>query len=646
MSHRNRELKLAILFVFVLILGMVSYFVATQKSKETTPVQVSQTSETSDELLNLQGTEISHVKIVNRFGEIDIVKEALSEEETQKTVASATTLASESHETNLDTNLDTNLETNRETTGETLHPLAPQPKAQYRYRMITPDYKEQSETKLSALVEPLRQLVIEKEVGQVTNLKTYGLDPPTAKAHIETSSGEQYDLLLGGLVPGYEDHYYLLRQDTDRVVIVKSAAFSLLKDPIDLLDTTVIPIDPTQVQEIRLENRSSHFQFTAKATKASYKDSSGTEKTYTTWQMEDPVHWKGDDNMINRLVEEMAGLTAVRYEAYGPLWERRMKQLESLQAEETGLDQGAIDEDTEIETAAHEDADLSETVDPDAATDENADEDLDQTSDLEGEDAAEPSSDGVRNKSKNGIDWSLFGLDQPAYVFYISDGTQHYEIQVGRASGDGNMYVRRVGLDAVLLVDLNHFKIFGANETQWIDRFAALESIDNVKSLSLTLDGHTRSFDLQTPSQAEIEAAEAKGEIAPGERFVEVIDGRHVDINRKDEEGRSVFKRFYQSLIGIMVDGFDLDSEPAEDAICVIKYVHKDQSPDTELALVPRESGGYYIVLNGNYTGLYASASEVDEAKRLDDLGVRAALAQMDEALASASESSVETSAE
>lgn len=219
-----------------------------------------------------------------------------------------------------------------------------------------------------------------------------------------------------------------------------------------------------------------------------------------------------------------------------------------------------------------------------------------------------------------------FGLDKPQYEITLKTADAEKTLLIGQSVSDSQAYAMIKGSPYVFKFNRSLLTQTGQSALDFYSVFAALVNISTVDKLTVTLDGKTYVSDIFNPTQDETKAAKDKGQKAP--EITYTLNGQNA--NYENENGDNIFTKYYQSVIGVKIAGFDPDAKFAEkDPFCDILYQTRNGDPNVELKFYNRDDKTLYLVKNGVYTGLYVNRTSFNADKNLDSPGIAYALQLM-----------------
>ncbi len=193
-------------------------------------------------------------------------------------------------------------------------------------------------------------------------------------------------------------------------------------------------------------------------------------------------------------------------------------------------------------------------------------------------------------------DLAQYGLDNPSYVFEITDENQTYTITLGKSAGSGLFYGMSSRIpNAVFTTTTANFTLVDGSFTEWLNGFVYLADITKVTHVDLAFDDVKLDIEIDGKSEPNVFK----------------INGK--DANIVNSSDKSYFKSFYQSIIGGTLAGIDPDANPSlSKAIMTVDYTFREDAP-ASVAFVPRDPYSLYAFLNGEYTGGYVDIKVLDD---------------------------------
>ena len=225
-----------------------------------------------------------------------------------------------------------------------------------------------------------------------------------------------------------------------------------------------------------------------------------------------------------------------------------------------------------------------------------------------------------------------YGLDSPKYTILIelSEGS---EVSVGTGDGVGSVelligsekavrssvYAMMGGTNDVFVLSLANFGYLDKPIKEFVDAFAYIVNINQVDHIRADFDGQSIMIDIF----AEMGSTE-------DDQFF--IDGMDVT-DLTNEKDRSLFRLFYQALIGVTIYDLETDATPEGEAEITFLYELKEEPHTMLVEFVPKDERLYYVFRNDVYAGIIVEKRLFDKPEE----GLRPMYAQIKEAMEAAS---------
>ena len=216
---------------------------------------------------------------------------------------------------------------------------------------------------------------------------------------------------------------------------------------------------------------------------------------------------------------------------------------------------------------------------------------------------------------ENPADLAKYGLDKPAHEVTYGNGNTTKTVLLGdkAAAGEetsgsssaGNiLYAKFANTNVVFTVDVSKLTFLDVTLKDVISPFVHIPSINDVNKIELTIDGKTIVSELKT--------VEGKKE---EDKFK--VDGK--DANMKDSGDKSLFRSFYQALIGITFNKYQADLKPQGTPEITIKYYMKPDNKVVTVDFISKDNNYYYAVKDGVYTNRLVLKNKFNEAEGVRD---------------------------
>lgn len=205
-------------------------------------------------------------------------------------------------------------------------------------------------------------------------------------------------------------------------------------------------------------------------------------------------------------------------------------------------------------------------------------------------------------------DLAEYGLDAPAYTFRLKDKEgAEVTLQLGKGAGSGTVYALSSRIPAVFKMGTAALTAIDKPLVELVNRFVYLASIWEVAKI----DFQAGDFSFQ----CEIDDAQGGDD----ENAVFKVDGKDAKVRNSSDD--LLFRRFYQSIISVMVSDIEADATPEDRGDIRMEYTMKSGDKDV-LTFSEKDEYNYYVFRNGTYTGLVATADDFYSSARADDLGI------------------------
>ncbi len=198
------------------------------------------------------------------------------------------------------------------------------------YILTEPADIAQDQDRVSTLARALLNVTASRvAVEEAEDLAAYGLADPEAGIRYVLKEGDAIELLLGNPLAADESQIYVKTPDSDRVYSVTGLENKISFEATDFISLDLKPFELLEISELRIQRTSdpavlaAHVEtpeergVTPTPTPAPAPDGETAETmdplqaaAMQTWRIDKPVSWVGNSDDINKLVSELAGLTA------------------------------------------------------------------------------------------------------------------------------------------------------------------------------------------------------------------------------------------------------------------------------------------------------------------------------------------------
>src|SRR5665647_3276989 len=213
----------------------------------------------------------------------------------------------------------------------------------------------------------------------------------------------------------------------------------------------------------------------------------------------------------------------------------------------------------------------------------------------------------------NATDLDKYGLKNPAYALEVDTTSKgKNKILLGSVKqGSTELYAVFEGSKDVFTIDPSTLTFLDKPFKEIIEPFIYIAHIDTVTRIDVTMDGRTDTSTILTDKD--------NGEVkADNDKDKFTINGK--DATAKDANDDQPFRKYYQALIGITLDGIEIDAVPTGKPEITINYTLTKAPGTMKVEFIPKDKDYYYVVKNGKYSNIVVQKSQFDKP----DEGVRA----------------------
>jgi hypothetical protein len=202
---------------------------------------------------------------------------------------------------------------------------------------------------------------------------------------------------------------------------------------------------------------------------------------------------------------------------------------------------------------------------------------------------------------------SPYGLDRPWGELTVKTAQASLALSFGAADGPDKVYARLQGKPGVFAVARSGVEFLSSKPFDLIDRFAFIPNIEDVDRLEIAAGGKTHVLTLART----VKKAEKAGE-EDETLTAYTADGKSV------EEGS--FKKFYQSLIGLSVEG-EVSRPVAGAADVTTRYfLNKGEPRQVTVSYVAYDRDFFAVLVNGKGSFALSRLQVEKMLSRLDTL--------------------------
>ncbi len=177
-------------------------------------------------------------------------------------------------------------------------------------------------------------------------------------------------------------------------------------------------------------------------------------------------------------------------------------------------------------------------------------------------------------------DLAQYGLDKPQYTIRFVDASGKSSTMLLGYAKDDLIYFKNADRNPVYLVKLSNFDYKDVDAFTFIEKFAYIVNIDNVDKIVVEADGKKNTLEIKHNPEEDKEDT--------------------YKVNGKDAE-ESAFKKLYQDVIGLIVDGPLEGKENKNDGkiVATCTFYHNDGKPNLTVKYVSIDDRRCAVVKNG-----------------------------------------------
>jgi len=191
-------------------------------------------------------------------------------------------------------------------------------------------------------------------------------------------------------------------------------------------------------------------------------------------------------------------------------------------------------------------------------------------------------------------DLAKYGLEIPKYSLKIKSnkGGAPVELLFGKEKAvRSTAYAMLGGTNDVFVVSITNFGYLDKPMKEFVDVFAYIVNINTVTHIKAEFDGKTVLCDI---------TAELGGDT---DNDVFIVDGNDVS-KLENSKGKSLFRAFYQGLIGVTIYDLEIDAVPSGAPEITFLYELKEEPFNMLVEFIPKDERLYYVMRNGKYAGI------------------------------------------
>jgi len=214
----------------------------------------------------------------------------------------------------------------------------------------------------------------------------------------------------------------------------------------------------------------------------------------------------------------------------------------------------------------------------------------------------------------NAKDLAEYGLAKPRYTLtlHLTEDREPVELHIGREKNvRSSVFAMMGGTKDVFVLSIERFIYLDKPIKEFVDAFAYIVNINDVSHIQADFDGRSVMIDIDADMSNDTDD-------------VFIVDGVDVS-NLNNEKDRSIFRLFYQALIGITIYDIEPDEAPSGSAEISFLYELKKEPHSMLVEFIEKDERLYYVFRNGVYAGISVEKRLFDKP----DEGLRAMYAAM-----------------
>lgn len=202
-------------------------------------------------------------------------------------------------------------------------------------------------------------------------------------------------------------------------------------------------------------------------------------------------------------------------------------------------------------------------------------------------------------------DLSKYGLVDPSYKVSIkSIEGELISLDIGNPTEDRSArYARFEGMDAVFTIPTGSLVLIDKPLKELVASFIYIVNIKTVDGIYFKAPG----FEFEATIEHLTDDSDSEYESFK-------VNGR--DAMQKDSSDKEYFRTFYQSLLSVFTNSFELDARPAYDPEVTIIYQFNDM-PDVRVDYVRKDNLYFYAFMNGRYTGILVRNTDIEGSEKM-----------------------------
>jgi hypothetical protein len=200
-------------------------------------------------------------------------------------------------------------------------------------------------------------------------------------------------------------------------------------------------------------------------------------------------------------------------------------------------------------------------------------------------------------------DLDKYGLKNPLYSLTFETGSGKKTLLLGNDKTKGSeTYAMVEGTQQVITIDPSALTFLDKPLKEIIEVFAYIVNIQDVSKVVVDMDGKSIVSDIETNKDD-----------SSKDKFT--VDGK--DANITDDKDNNLFKKYYQSVIGVTMSEIDTNYKPQGKAEITFTYTLKKDPGTMKVEFISRDANYYYVVRNGKYANIVVDKRIFDQDEGL-----------------------------
>jgi hypothetical protein len=183
-------------------------------------------------------------------------------------------------------------------------------------------------------------------------------------------------------------------------------------------------------------------------------------------------------------------------------------------------------------------------------------------------------------------DLAKYGLAQPSGEVLVRDKANTIDFVLGGDAGNSQTYAMIKGTPTVFTVDTSGLAFLSTKPFDIVDKFVFIPNIDDVDAVAITAGGTTHTLTITRTTKKAATAGDKDEVVA-----VYTADGKTVE--------EDSFKKFYQALIGLQIEGQVDHKVPDAPVISTRWTLNKGGARTAVVDYAPYDRDFYAAFLNG-----------------------------------------------